>query len=271
VAGVCGVLLSSLAFARNQAEPAGVPVAFEVVSVRENTSASERTSFSGPSPGRFTATNFVLMFLLHEAFQIRAHQLVGAPAWIEEARYDITATYPAGAVPQRDLRPMLRQLLIDRFGLKVHRETREVPVYALVLAKDDGTLGPRLTRSNVDCEQWLAEDSARRTGPRTECMSVTRRTSMTARSQALSALLGPFQSLTGRPVVDRTGLTGVFNVDLEWTTSGDLSVTGGASAAPGPEVSLFTALQEQLGLKLEPSRAPFEVVVVDDIRRPTPD
>jgi uncharacterized protein (TIGR03435 family) len=250
---------------------APAPVAFEVVSVRENTSASQRTGFSGPSPGRLTIENLFLRFILLEAFQVRDHQLVGAPSWTEEARYDITATHPAGAVPQRDLYPMLQRLLADRFGLVTHRETREMPLYNLVLARSDGTLGPRMTRSDTDCEQWLAADPARRTGPRTDCMTQTSRRSHTSRTQPLAAILGPLQSLTGRPVVDRTGLTGRFNMDLEWTTSGDLSVTAGGDASQGTGLSLFTALQEQLGLKLEPSRGPFEVVVVDTIERPKPD
>ena len=244
---------------------------FEVASVRENTSASQRTVFSGPTPGRFTTTNLFLRFLLLEAFQVRDHELVGAPSWTEETRYDITATYPAGAVPERDLHPMLLKLLADRFGLVTHRETRELPLYNLVLAKSDGTLGPRMRRSDTDCEKWLAEDPARRTGPRTDCMMQTSRRSHTSRTQPIPAILGPLQSLTGRPVVDRTGLTGHFNIDLEWTTSGDLSVTPGGDASQGTGLSLFTALQEQLGLKLEPSRGPFEVVVVDRIERPTPD
>jgi uncharacterized protein (TIGR03435 family) len=217
-----------------------------------------------------TATNFVVLFLLHEAFGIRAHQLIGAPDWVSEARYDITATYPPDAVPQRDMRPMLQRLLAERFGLVTHSETREVPVYNLVMARSDGTLGPRLTRSNIDCEKWLAENPSQRTSQRTQCMWSASRRTITARTQSIATLLGPLQSLSGRPVVDRTGLTGTFNVDLEWTTSGDLSVTPGGDAAQGG-VSLFAALQEQLGLKLEPSRAPFEVIVIDAIRRPTPD
>jgi uncharacterized protein (TIGR03435 family) len=247
------------------------PLAFEIVSVRENTSVSEATSFSGPRPGRLTAENFLLRFLLLEAFQLRAHQLVGAPSWTDEARYDITATYPAGAVPQRDMHPMLQKLLADRFGLVTHRETRELPIYNLVLARSDGALGPRMRRSDTDCEKWLAEDPARLKGPRTDCMTQTFRRSHTSRTQSIPAILGPLQSLTGRPVVDRTGLTGRFNMDLEWTTSGDLSVNPGGDAAQGTGLSLFTALQEQLGLKLEPGRGPFEVVVVDKIERPTPD
>ena len=100
-----------------------------------------------------------LRFILLDAFDLRDHQLIGAPEWTESARFDITATYPADAARDRqdDARAMLRTLLADRFGLKTHREMRELPIYALVMARKDGALGPQLVRSTIDCEQWIAE------------------------------------------------------------------------------------------------------------------
>ena len=209
--------------------------AFEVASVRENTSASQASSSSGPAPGRFTVTNVPLRFILLDAFELRDHQLIGAPEWTSDARFDIAATYPAGSVPGRDWRPMLRQLLADRFGLVVHRETRAVPTYELLLARSDGALGRRLVRSNVDCDAWLAEKRPQvgaggpspvaPGGRRPECMIMTTRQFITAGTRPIQSLLGPLQALTGRPIVDRTGLTGNFNMDLQWTTSGDLGVS----------------------------------------------
>ena len=241
------------------------PTSFEVASVRENKSAGEAASMSGPRPGRFTTTNIPLGFIILDAFQLRAHELVGTPEWAWTARYDITAAYPADAVPERDWRPMLQRLLADRFGLVTHRETRDLPAYDLVLARQDGRLGPQLTRSDVNCEQWLAEKKPQiggggpspvaPGGQRPACMLMTTKTFMTGGTRTIASLAGPLQSLSGRPVVDKTGLAGTFNVDMKW----------------GEDGSVFTALQEQLGLKLEPSTAPFEVVVIDKLARPTPD
>jgi uncharacterized protein (TIGR03435 family) len=101
-------------------------------------------------------------------------------------------------------------------------------------------------------------------------MILTTRRFITAGTRTMNDLLGPLQAMTGRPVVDRTGLTGAFDFDLQWT-SGPLSTPGGNAASPDDGPSIFVALQEQLGLRLESGRAPFEVVVVDAVRRPTPD
>jgi uncharacterized protein (TIGR03435 family) len=267
------LVLLTAAVAAN-AQPAR---SFEVASVKENASASQTSFNSGPVPGRYIAVNIPLRFIILDAFGVRDHQLAEGPAWTETTRFDITATYPAGSDPDRDWRPMLRQLLVDRFRLVTHSETRQVPSYDLVAARGDGTFGRGLKRSDVDCEKVQAE---RRTqggaGAPTPiaagrdlpaCTMRTTRQTLTARARPMTALLGPLQSLTGRPVIDRTSLAGNFDIDLQWTTSGDLGVT--PAAADG--ISIFTALQEQAGLKLEPSRAPFEVVVIDSIARPAAD
>ena len=187
-----------------------------------------------------------LRFVVLEALGLLDHQLIGAPNWTTSARFDISATFPQGSVPERDWRPMLHKVLVDRFGLTVHRETRDVPTYDLVLMRRDGALGAQLARTDGSCE----------TPP--SCTLLVNRQSLTARTQSIQKITPALQSLTGRPVVDRTGLTGTFDIDLRWSASDD-----------GP--SIFTALQEQLGLKLEPSRGPFEVVIIDAVRRPTPD
>ena len=235
VAGTAGVLAQSPA------------PSFEVASVRENTSVSSVSSISGPRPGRFTIVNVPLRFIVLDAFGVLDPQLIGGESWISSARFDITATFPQGSVPERDWRAMLQQVLVDRFGLTIHRETREVPTYDLVVARKDGSPGAHLVRTDGSCEKAAA------------CTLLVNRQSLTARTQAIQKITPALQSLTGRPVVDRTGLTGTFDIDLKWSATGD----------DGP--SIFTALQEQLGLKLEPSKGPFEVVVIDAIRRPTPD
>jgi uncharacterized protein (TIGR03435 family) len=259
------------------------PPAFEVASVKPNTSVSDggQWGIMPPTPGRMRIVNTPLLFVLHYAFQLRAHQLIGAPEWIESASFDITGTYPSE--PPRtedDLRAMMRTLLADRFGLKTHGERREMPIYALVMARKEGLLGPQLVRSTIDCEQWNAEKRPRLGagspspvapgGKRPVCQMLTTRRFITAGTQTMQQLAEVLQPITGRPIVDRTGLTGTFDFDLQWT-SGPVASAPGRSPLPDDGPSIFVALQEQLGLRLEPGRAPFDVVVVDAVRRPTPD
>ena len=220
---------------------------FEVASVKENTSGSSVSSISGPRPGRFTVTNMPLRFIMLEAFGLLDHQLLGGQNWITTTSFDVSATFPPGSVPARDWRPMLQKVLVDRFGLMVHREMRAVPTYDLVLARRDRSLGAQLVRTDTNCDKPAS------------CTLVVNRRSLTARTQALNTITPALQSLTGRPVTDRTGLTGTFDIDLTWSATGD----------DGP--SIFTALQEQLGLKLESSTGLAEVVVIDAIGRPLPD
>ena len=252
---------------------------FEVASVRENTSGSDRSSNSGPAPGRFTITNMPLRFIILEAFGLRHHQLIGAPGWTETTAYDIAATYPAGITPtDQSVRVMLQNLLAERFELRTHRDTRELAAYSLVLARPDGVLGSQLTRSEVDCDQWLAEKRPQLNaggpsrvapgGARPACMMVATRTFLSGGTRTIAQLGNTLQSMVQRPIIDRTGLTGAFDVDLRWGTAGNVTT----SREPVlDDASIFTALQEQLGLKLESVRAPFDIVVIDSVRRPTAD
>ena len=262
---------------------AQAPLAFDVASVKENTSVNDSGQWGimPPTPGRMRITNTPLRFILHYAFQVREHQLIGAPAWTESARFDINATYQADAArTEDDTRAMLQTLLADRFGLKSHREMRELPIYSLVMARKDGGLGPQLVRSAIDCDQWIAEKRPRLGagspspvapgGKRPVCQMLTTRRFITAGTQTMQELTNVLQALTGRPVADRTGLTGAFDFDLQWT-SGPVAPAAGPTAPADDGPSIFVALQEQLGLRLEPGRAPFDVLVVDSVQRPTPD
>jgi uncharacterized protein (TIGR03435 family) len=256
------------------------PPAFEVASVKENTSFSDTGGIAPATPGRVRITNMPLRFILLHAFHLMDHQLIGAPEWTESARFDINATYQAGtARTEDDTRSMLRTLLANRFGLKTHREMRELPVYSLVMARKDG-VGPQLVRSAIDCDRWIAEKRPQMAagsaspvapgGKRPVCMILTTRRFITAGTRTLQDLLGPLQAMTGRPVIDRTDVTGAFDFDLQWT-SGPVAPAAGAAASLDDGQSIFVALEEQLGLKLEAGRATFDVVVVDIVQRPTPD
>jgi len=277
VAGMA-VVVSAVAVAAAQSE-----LAFDVASVKEYTSPSETAAFGimPPTPGRMRIVRTPLRFILHYAFQVRNHELIGAPEWADSSSFDITATFPAD--PPRtedDRRAMLRTLLADRFGLKTHREKRELPIYALVMARKDGALGPQMVRSTIDCEQWIAEkrprigagspSSVAPGGKRPVCQMLTTRRFITAGTQTMQQLSEVLQPLTGRPVANRTGLLGAFDFDLQWT-SGPVAPAPGASPLPDDGPSIFAAVQEQLGLRLESARDTFDVVVIDAIRRPTPD
>ena len=206
------------------------------------------------------------------------YQLVNAPDWIETARFDIEAKadreYSAREdAPAPELLGMLRNLLADRFKLVVHREMRDMPVYALVKAKADGTLGPQMRRSDVDCEAEAARALAAKRGgappgqgadgrPRARCRVSTNAGRIVATGTTIPELMRRLSPPLGRAVIDRTGLSGSFDLELQWAPEQ-------TADASGP--SIFTAIQEQLGLKLESQRAPVEVLVIDSVERPSPD
>ena len=166
---------------------------------------------------------------------------------------------------------MMRNLLTDRFKLVVHREQREMPVYVLVTARADKTLGPRMRPVDVDCAAEVARAMAARRGgapPPSDpnkmplCGMRTRPGNVMARGTTLQQLTRNLSQFLGRAVVDRTGLNGTFDLDLEWSPEQTADATG---------PSIFTAVQEQLSLKLESQRAPVDVLVIDRVERPSPD
>jgi uncharacterized protein (TIGR03435 family) len=196
-------------------------LSFEVMSVKESTDAGQGGRTSGPTPGRYTQTNFPLRLLISDAFQFRDHQLVGVPDWAFATHYDIVGTYPTGATPNvEQLRVMLQNVLVQRFHLIARRETRVLPAYALVLARKDGRLGPGLQRSNTDCQKWLAEKRPQigaggpspvaPGGARPACMLLANRRFITGGTQTIQRLAVALESFVDRVVVDRTGITGAF-------------------------------------------------------------
>ena len=262
---------------------AQVPRAFDVASVRQNTSGSAASSIS-TTPGRLVVTNTPLGFIVLHAFQLRAHEVVDVPDWAWSTAYDIAGTYPDGTAPTDvETRSMLRRLLEERFQLAVRRETREMPAYRLVAARGDRRLGPQLVRSDVDCEKWFAENrpqaaggggpGAAVPGQRPMCaMSTSRRGLLTAGAQTIAQLGAALQSLLGRPVIDGTGLQGRFDMDLKWTPNGEISAPPAGTPVVSPDgPSLLTAVQEQLGLRLDSTQAAFDVVVIERLERPMPD
>jgi uncharacterized protein (TIGR03435 family) len=253
-----------------------------------------------PQPGgRFTATNTPLRMLVMTAYELQQDaQLVGGPAELLSAKYDITARVAATATfPMKELPQLLRTLLADRFTLKTHTETRELPVYDLVLARSDGRLGPDMKPSTSDCSKSdevavqqsaaLAKgDVASLIGKPGPCM-VTTDTSggplnlmMRGDGQEMKQIVEALSQFTGRTVRDKTGLTGRYDfamkLDLQMVLAlaQKMGAPIPAAAANIPQsdgASLMTALNEQLGLKLESTRGPVPVLVIDSVEAPTAD
>jgi uncharacterized protein (TIGR03435 family) len=261
---------------------------FEVASVKPNKSGDGRVMLGMAPGGRFTATNVTLRMLIRNAYQLQDFQIAGGPNWLNSDHFDIVAKADRDVAPAQPggppgpLQMMLRALLADRFKLAAHNETRDMPIYALVLARSDGKLGPQLHPSATDCAAIMAANRARGGPPafpeaaRPPCGMRMGPGQMSGGAFPLSQLASTLSVIVQRVVIDRSGLTGAYDFDLTWTP--DQTLQGqpppGAPAPPpidpnGP--SIFTALQEQLGLKLDSQRGPVDVLVIDKAEPPTPD
>lgn len=270
------------------ADGAAQAPAFEVASIRPSqtgVAGPVGASFKIAPGGRLTASGATLRDLIVRAYEIQDFQVVGGDAWISSVRFDVSARAESGAVPNiHQVNAMLGSLLTERFGVRVHRESRNLPVFALALATS-GRTGPRLRTSDRDCAAVLDGrdpfDSSVVESDRVECQPRTMFvagkngaritfTRVGLPMRQLVALLVPFAK---RTIVDRTGLDGTYDVDLTFSPDVARFVTeSGIQDAPQAEgFSLATALREQLGLKLESTRGPSEVLVVDAAHRPTPD
>jgi uncharacterized protein (TIGR03435 family) len=232
---------------------------FEVASIKRNTSG--RFGVDGPSfkGTTFVAINVPVQTLISDAYGVPGLDVMDAPRWIfsqllggGSERYDVIAK-AAEESSVEDQRAMLRTLLSERFGLRLHRETRELPVYILTKLNEGQSLGPNLRSAVKDCLPATACDG-RIGGGRAKYTG----------AQWQNVLQAIAMGLDGARLVDRTGLSGVFDFELNYTPLG-VPVT----ADSGGDV--FTAVRQQLGLKLESGRAPFEVVVIDSVARPRPD
>jgi uncharacterized protein (TIGR03435 family) len=258
--------------------------AFETASIRPNLSGG--LSNINPMPnGRLIVTNASVRSLILRAFGLHDSQLIGAPAWIDTERFDVDArAEPARGGPQA-LIPMLRTLLIDRFALRAHTEARELPAYVLVLARNDRPLGSGIRSTQADCStapvmtgpEVIASGKngwppcgMSSTAPVTTVSDGGVTISATIRRSAIEMkdFATSLQGDVGRPVVDRTGLAGRFDVQYSYVLRRPPNQTtqlAPTSVAP----TIFVALEEQLGLKLDSQRAEIPVLVVDAVERPS--
>jgi uncharacterized protein (TIGR03435 family) len=231
---------------------------FEVASIRQNTTVGGHNHiWNDKHNGEFRTGNAPLKMILEYAYGLPQTQIVGAPAWVDSAKFDIDAKSDAEvseALAKMDTasanekkRAMVRGLLEDRFGLVVHNETRQMPVYNLVVAKG----GPKFSKSDV---QGTTINEGRD------------HIDAIGSDHTLAILCELLGRRTGRVVVDKTGLDGRYKLTLKWTPD-DVAAAGGTGPDAPPD--LFTAIQEQLGLKLEPAKGQVPVLAIDKVTMPT--
>ena len=252
---------------------------FEAASVKPNTSGQIAQS-SQMGKGSVVTINLRMRAVINLAHGVRPDRIVGSPAWFDRDRFDINARAPANT-PDNLLRPMLQALLAERFRLVFHTEMREMPVYALIVDRGNGRRGPNL-QASTQCDPEAINTLGARTGDPTlpigkrPCTVISgfdgRGTAfITGGARPIAAVVEALQNpgllrTIDRPVLDRTGITGTHDFDLRFAAP---SLRGPSPDAPALP-SIFTALQEQLGLKLETSRGPVEMFVIDSVDRPTP-
>ena len=280
------LLAFSIAFAfaaaaplRAQSQPAAaipqtIVFDYDVASIKLNTSNS--LSIGGRnSPDSYSITNVPLQTLIQSAFGMQSYQIIGAPDWLASERYDLEAKMdPAVADALQKLsvddrrakrQLMLRSLLIDRLKLTIHHETKELPIYSLVIVKN----GSKIQETKPDPATPTVP--VRRGGPsirtsRTGSGPIT----LTVLHCASEDLASVFVPHVGSTVVDKTGLNSIYDFTLQFTPDDGTAVPSAGSSAPDPIApSIFTAIQEQLGLKLESGKGPVEVIVIDHVERPS--
>jgi|SRR5579883_1122574 len=222
---------------------------FDVVSIRPSAS-DDRNGGMRPIAGGFSARNMSVNALIQLAYNLKPWQIVGGPGWVTTDRYDIEAKKEGNPGVDEKLE-MFRPLLADRFQLQFHRETRQAPIYSLIIAKN----GPRLQTAAAGARGYIRSGRGLVEG---KGMSM----------RIFADLLG---GSLGQPVVDKTGISGGFDITFRWTPAEGEANYRDADRPLDPNApSIFTAIQEQLGLKLEAEKGPLEVLVIDHIERPSP-
>jgi uncharacterized protein (TIGR03435 family) len=298
-----------------QSTPPAPPVNFEVTSVKPSNPNATGPFGSIPmilpqGATGLTATNVPLRLLIRIAYGVQDFQIVGGPTWQTSSKFDIAAKAAEGTTKStEDLLPLVKGLLADRFKLKTHMETRELPTYALIVARSDGKLGPDIKPSTSDCsgaaeaQKKLAESFLKggpaalasmlpKPGETVKCAMMPAMNpaspsggfGLRADGQPMTMLTQLLTQVTGRTVIDKTALTGLYDWELRFdpqvfiasmAQQAGINIPAGllqnANSAFADSPSLLTALNEQLGLKLDSQRGPVEVLVIDSAELPEPD
>jgi bla regulator protein blaR1 len=239
---------------------ASTVIQFEVATIKPD-KASDGPRFVGHSPTGLTVKNMPVQFLLREAFGLEDDRILGAPIWVKTDRFDIEAKVGESDIPRLkgmtvdQRRLMLRPFLQDRFNLKFHYENKVLPVYALVPAKG----GSKMKEFKPPGD------------PATNGLRYTGRGHLEAHGSSMEFTVSVLSQQVGRTILDKTGLTGKYDYTLEWEPDDAPPIAGNDNGLPvdSSKASIFTALQEQLGLKLEPEKAPISVLVIDRIEVPS--
>lgn len=237
---------------------------FEVASIKPNASNDHRVSISIQPGGRFVATGIPVRLLIGQAYNVKDFQITNGPDWINGEAWDVNAKADSSLgdrVTPEQLRPMLQAMLKERFGLKLREESKEMPVYALMVAKG----GPKLKPS----ESAMG-------GPGGQVRMG--RGQVNAQGVPMAMIVRMLSQQLGRDVIDKTDLKGTYDVSLSWTP--EVGQGGGPLGGPPPPdavsgsgggdgPTIYTALQEQLGLRLETTKGPVKVLVIESISKPT--
>jgi len=247
------ILVSTLALAANlRAQDA-----FEVASLKRNNSPTDSMRFPPPANGQFVVANVSLKVLISYGFNVQGSDISGDPAWVASDKYDVTAKAPSTNVSLDQYRRMVQALLTDRFKLATHQETKERNGFMLVTAKG----GPKL--AVADAQSCSGTCGTFFTGP----------SSLDARKMSMPQFANTLTMVLGSPVLDKTEIPGTFDIHLEFNPEGT-NLTGrgplpldAAADEDRPKPSLFTALQQQAGLKLESQKVPATMLVIDHIER----
>jgi uncharacterized protein (TIGR03435 family) len=278
---------AGLSLSAQEAPPRAARDVFEVASIKLNTSGESIAGLRRITGGRVEATHIQRDALISIAHPLQVFELQGGPPWLTTDRWDVFAKIdgdpppaPPGSQTADAIMLATRALLADRFKLSMHRETRDIESYRLVMARQDRRPGPGLRQSTYDCAGFVrAQDEAAKGGPPAatpntpDHMVCGMRVSVNRiqfGGRPLSVLLNVLIPMTQRRVVDETGLTGNWEFDISFNPPAPppgIDVPPAAIDAP----SLFTVLQEQLGLKLESARVPMSVMVIDRVERPVED
>lgn len=271
-------------WAESQAQATTSSFVYDVASIKPNKSADDRTKLMY-TPDGLTGTNVTVAMLVRLAYGVQDNQISDEPNWLNSESYNIEAKMGSSVADEMrkmsedqrkpERQRMLQALLADRFKLTLHRETRDLPAYALVIAKN----GPKLRKAkpgDTYADGFKGIDGLP-AGPHN--MVLRGRGEFRAQAQPVSALARALSRALGRPVVDKTGLTGEYDMVLQWTpesqgpmlkgTQDDSQSAGGQSSSESFGPSIFTAIQEQLGLKLESQKESAEVLVIDHIEKPS--
>ena len=247
-------------------------LSFEVTSVKPNRTGDRSSRFQLLPGGRFVATNTTARALLQSAyrFEYLPFQVIGGPSWLDSERFDVEGR--AGGSPSpAEVDAMVRALLVTRFKMAYVKDTRDMPVYHLTRARADGRLGAQLRAASKPCDKTPVTVNTPTPDPNAipRCGARSARGTLAAANQRIEGIGATLDELAQRLsaparriVVNRTTLEGLFDFELEFTP--DNNQTGDADTG----LALFTALQEQLGLRLESARGPVEVLVIQSAERP---